>query len=64
MREDKLRWDRMLPFLEFEYGHGVNESTKETPHYLEYGRDLRCPPRYNVRIPTRGVTEDMRDYLK
>jgi hypothetical protein len=36
-------WDRHLPFVLFAYRNSVQESTKESPFYLLYGRDARLP---------------------
>ena len=36
-------WDRFIPFALFAYRTAVQESTKETPFYLIYGRDPCLP---------------------
>lgn len=36
-------WDDYLPYLLFAYCSSVQESTKEIPFYLLYGRDPRLP---------------------
>ena len=36
-------WDTHLPFVLFAYRTSVQESTKESPFYLLYGRDPRLP---------------------
>ena len=36
-------WDRFIPFALFAYRTAIQESTKETPFYLIYGRDPCLP---------------------
>ena len=36
-------WDRQLPFVLFAYCASQQQSTMESPFYLEYGRDPRLP---------------------
>ena len=36
-------WDRFIPFTLFAYRTAIQESTKETPFYLIYGRDPCLP---------------------
>lgn len=36
-------WDKQLPLLLFAYRSVVQESTKESPFFLLYGRDPRLP---------------------
>jgi len=36
-------WDTHLPFVLFAYRASLQESTKESPFYLLYGRDPRLP---------------------
>jgi hypothetical protein len=60
---DQHRWDRRLNYLAFVYGSGVNATTRETPHYLEFGRDLRGPRRYSIRIP-QEASKEQKTYLK
>ena len=36
-------WDHHFPFVLFAYRTSVQESTKETPFYLLYGKDVRLP---------------------
>ena len=38
-----MEWDKQLPFLLFAYRTVVQESTRESPFYLLYGRDPRLP---------------------
>ena len=41
--EKPLQWDVKLPYLVFAYRSSAQESTKESPFYLVYGRDPRIP---------------------
>ena len=36
-------WDTHLPFMLFVYRASLQESTKESPFYLLYGRDPKYP---------------------
>ena len=38
-----MEWDKKLPLLLFAYCSIVQESTKESPFFMMYGRDLRPP---------------------
>jgi hypothetical protein len=38
-----MEWDKQLPYLLFAYRSVVQESTKESPFFLLYGRDPRLP---------------------
>src|SRR3954468_18647509 len=50
-------WDEQLPALEFAYNNSVNNSTKETPFFLDNGKHPNVPdnlisPKIPVNIPT------------
>ncbi|CEP03957.1 hypothetical protein PBRA_009537 [Plasmodiophora brassicae] len=62
--EDLARWDLQLEYLTFAYCKGVCETTKETPHYLEFGRDIRGPVEYDVQLPEKRVDRSYREYLQ
>ena len=54
-------WDAFIPFLLFAYRSTVQESTLESPFFLNFGRDPRLP----IDIATRGdydVHRDASDY--
>ena len=36
-------WDEHLPYVLYAYRTSIQESTKESPFYLLYGRDARLP---------------------
>ena len=38
-----MEWDKQLPFLLLAYRTVIQESTKENPLFLLYGRDPRLP---------------------
>eukprot|EP00474_Spongospora_subterranea_P007340 CRZ07798.1 hypothetical protein [Spongospora subterranea] len=60
--DEQNRWDRVLPYLTFAYCQGVCRTTGQTPHFLEFGRDLRGPSSYNVLIP-KAAPMAQREYL-
>ena len=43
VQQDQRDWDDRLPFVMLAYRTSVNETTKETPFYLFYGRRARLP---------------------
>ncbi|CEO96897.1 hypothetical protein PBRA_005501 [Plasmodiophora brassicae] len=59
---DLLRWNQQPEYLTFAYCKGVCETTKETPHYLEFGRHVRGPLEYNV-LPKKRIDWSYREYL-
>ena len=42
-------WDSHLPFVLFAYRASIQESVRESPFYLLYGRDPRLPTALNMR---------------
>ena len=57
-------WDERLPCLLFAYRASAQESTKESPFYLLYGRDPRIPTA-TVLSQERSVYEaDVQDYSR
>ena len=60
--EKPLEWDVKLPYLLFAYRSSAQESTKESPFYLVYGRDPRIPTS-TVLSQSRSVyAVDIDDY--
>ena len=60
--EKPLEWDVKLPYLLFAYRSSAQESTKESPFYLVYGRDPRIPTS-TVLAQSRSVyAVDVDDY--
>src|ERR1700743_3377285 len=45
-------WDEWIPFVTFAYNSTVQESLKETPHFLLYGQDPRLPMDVSLGLPT------------
>ena len=55
-------WDAHLPYLLFAYRVSVQESTRESPFFLLYGRDPRLPTETAVSHPTTPYQVDISDY--
>ena len=55
-------WDKQLPYVLFAYRASVQESTKESPFYLLYGRDPRLPSECALTVPTTPYMIDLQDY--
>ena len=55
-------WDRHLPFLLFAYRVSVQESIKESPFFLLYGRDPRIPSESVLNQPSSPYMVDVADY--
>ena len=57
-----MEWDQQLPLLLFAYRSSVQESTKESPFFLLYGRDPQLPTS-SVLDHVNGVyLVDIEDY--
>ena len=57
-----VEWDKQLPMLLFAYRSTVQDSTKESPFYLLYGRDPRLPTASDLALPRPAYTVDLDDY--
>ena len=57
-----LEWDQQLPTLLFAYRSMVQESTKESPFFLLYGRDPRLPTESVLGSTREAYLVDMEDY--
>ena len=55
-------WDQRLPYVLFAYRSSLQESTKESPFYLLYGRDPRLPTEHILTPPGDRSTHDLDDY--
>lgn len=55
-------WDVNLPYLLFTYRVLAQESTKESPFFLTYGRDARIPTE-TVLAHARSLLEDYKEDL-
>ena len=55
-------WDDHLPHLLFAYRSSVQESTRESPFFLLYGRDPRIPTETILSQPTSPYLVDTEDY--
>ena len=58
-----MEWDKKLPLLLFAYRSVVQDSTKESPFFLVYGRDPRLPTSTLLEQPLATYTEDYRTEL-
>ena len=59
--EKNSNWDTHLPFLLFAYRATVQESVRESPFYLLYGRDPRLPTK-DLQKNTPNYAVDVDDY--
>ena len=57
-----LEWDQQLPLLLFAYRSSEQESTKESPFFLLYGRDPRLPTSSILGDVNPAYLVDMEDY--
>ena len=48
-------WDQHLPYILFAYRASMQESVKESPFYLVYGRDPRLPT--TLDVDTKAIQE-------
>ena len=55
-------WDRHLPYLLFSYRVSVQDSTKESPFFLLYGRDPQLPTETALTQPRTPYMIDIDDY--
>lgn len=57
-----VEWDKQLPMLLFAYRSTIQESTRESPFFLVYGRDPRLPTISTMEPPRPEYTVDLDDY--
>ena len=55
-------WDERLPFVLFAYRASTQESTKESPFYLLYGRDPQLPTSEMLEPQIDRITYNLDDY--
>jgi len=55
-------WDEHLPYLLFAYRSSIQESTRESPFHLLYGRDPRLPTETVLSKPESPYQIDVEDY--
>ena len=55
-------WDRRLPYVLFAYRTSPQESTKESPFFLLYGRDPQLPTEAALTRPKTRYQVDLEDY--
>ena len=60
--EKSKDWDKQLPYLLFAYRANVQDSTKESPFFLLYGRDPRIPSDSALNSPSSPYMVDLEDY--
>ena len=59
---DGAEWDTRLPYVLFAYRASLQESTKESPFFLLYGRDPRVPTSTVLTYQRSPYTIDIDDY--
>ena len=57
-----VEWNKQLPMLLFAYRSTVQDSTKESPFFLLYGRDPRLLTANDLTLPRPAYTVDLDDY--
>ena len=57
-----VEWDKQLPMFLFAYRTTIQESTRESPSFLLYGRDPRLPTTSAMEPPRPEYTVDLDDY--
>ena len=55
-------WDMKLPYVLFAYRTSMQESTKESPFFLMYGRDPRLPTATALSWPMERSMVDLEEY--
>ena len=55
-------WDQCLPYVVYAYHTAAQESTKESPFFLMYGRDPQIPTVEALSTPSTPYTVDLDDY--
>ena len=56
-------WDLRIPFVLFAYRSSLQESTKDSPFHLLYGREPRLPTGAVMDAPTNRRLMDTDDYI-
>ena len=59
---DGTDWDHRLPYVLFAYRTSLQESTRESPFHLLYGRDARLPTEAALSQPRTCYQVDLDDY--
>lgn len=59
---DGAEWDTRLPYVLFAYRASMQESTKESPFFLLYGRDPCIPTSTVLTYQRSPYTIDINDY--
>ena len=55
-------WDMHLPYVLYAYRTSLQESTKESPFFLLYGRDSRLPTEEVLMVPSTREVVQLADY--
>ncbi len=55
-------WDTRLPYIMFAYRTSMQESTRESPFYLMYGRDPQLPTESALTVPRARELIDLDSY--
>ena len=62
VEKDGRDWDHRLPYVLFAYRTSLQESTRESPFHLLYGRDARLPTEAALSHPRTCYQVDLDDY--
>ena len=62
VKENGRDWDKHLPYVLFAYRTSLQESTRESPFYLLYGRDPRLPTEEVLRGNLERKVTNTEDY--
>ena len=62
VEKDERNWDHRLPYVLFAYRTSLQESTRESPFHLLYGRDARLPTEAALSHPRTCYQVDLEDY--
>ena len=60
--EKSKDWDKLLPYLLFAYRANIQDSTKESPFFLLYGRDPHVPSDSALNSLSTPCMVDLEDY--
>ncbi|MCP4487896.1 MAG: DDE-type integrase/transposase/recombinase [Gammaproteobacteria bacterium] len=58
------QWDTLLPFVKFAINSSSNESTRESPYFLLYGRDPHLPIEAALSTPKKVQMRDIESYVE
>ena len=62
VKDHQKDWDLYIPYVLFAYRTSIQETTKETPFYLMYGRDAKLPIDIKMKTNTHKPTNTAETY--